>query len=124
MKDKIEEYVSIKLDIAKKKAELTKMQRECKKRLDEIELSILASADEQGIESFRTSAGVAYITIKKMVSVEDQELRIKYAMENNDYTLFTKNACKQRVLELIEDGVSPSDFGVKYQEERIINVRK
>jgi len=120
----VEEYISLRNDIAAKRKEYKDLEALNKELMNELELRILEVANSTGVDSFKTVNGTAYKTIKKYATNSDRAARDKYAIESGDLGLFTNHVNKAHLLELMDDGLDPEDVGITYTEEQAINIRK
>ena len=121
---KVELYIKLRNGLDARRKEYKDYESEVKSEMDILEADILAEAEKTGVNSFATDHGTAYSTVKKYarsISKTDTEA---YARKTGDFGLFTSHVNKAHVIELIEDGLDPSEFGVEYTEERAINIRK
>jgi len=120
----VEEYINLRSSLDEARKVYKDKEKEVKDSLAILETKLLDVSNDTGVESFKTSVGTAFRTTKSYATLEDVNARIKYAIDNNDYGLFTAHVSKQHVKELIEEGLAPSVFGVKYEEIQSIGVRK
>jgi hypothetical protein len=92
-------------------------------KLDKLEAWIKNKADEQGVTSFKTNHGTAFLTTVDFASVEDWDAVVKFVKDNDAYDMFEKRISKTAVRGYIDAHKSvPS--GVMYGTRLEVNVRK
>ena len=120
----VEQYMSLRQALDAKRKEYKDFEASIKEEMTELELQILEVSNTTGVESFKTKFGTAYKTTQKFARSFDRQAVIDYAQRTGDFGLFTNHINKAHVIELMEEGEDPSAFGVDYQEEQTINIRK
>lgn len=120
----VAEYISMRNSITEQKKAFDDFKKSVEEHMKKLELEILEVSRELGVDSFKTDAGTAYRTTKTYAKVFDAEARIKFAKKTGDYGLFTSHVNKKHAMELLEDGMDPSDFGVDIDTEQVIQIRK
>lgn len=118
------QYIDLRNQVADKKKEFEAFKKECEEDMKLLEAEILEVSNVTGVESFKTPHGTAYRTTKTYAKVFDAEARINYAKETGDFGLFTSHVAKKHAMELLDDGMDPSIFGVDVETEAVIQFRK
>lgn len=83
---------------------------------------LLEQAESEGVRSFATKAGTAYISTQDSATVADWDKTLAYIMENEAFDLLEKRVSKTVVRDLIEENGAPPP-GVNFSSRRTINVR-
>lgn len=92
-------------------------------KLDKLEAWVKIKADEQGVTSFKTKHGTAFLTTVDYASVEDWGAMVSFVKENDAFDMFEKRVSKTAVRGYIEANKAvPS--GVTYGTRIEVNVRK
>lgn len=92
-------------------------------KLDKLEAWIKTKADEQGVTSFKTNHGTAFLTTVDYASVDNWDAMLKFVKENNAYDMFEKRVSKTAVRGYI-DATKQVPSGVTYGTRIEVNVRK
>lgn len=126
--DLIKEYRDIRDDLDARRKDYMAFEKESKEKMLGLETQMLAIANDTGVDSFKTPHGTAYKTIKTYARLsagsEAKEARIQYAIDNNDFGLFTSHVNKTHAKELLDDGVNLAEAGIDWIEEYTIGFRK
>ena len=94
-----------------------------KEQMAKLEAYIKEQADEQGVDSFKTGNGTAFLTTTDFAQVADWDAVLEFIKDNEAYDLLEKRVSKRAVKGYIEEEkVVPS--GVNYGTRIDINVRK
>ena len=97
--------------------------KEFKLVLGKLEAWIKAKADKDGVESFKSISGTAYITTVSHVSVGNWDAILGFIREHNAYDMLQKRLSKTAVCSHIEEhGDTPP--GVDYSSEMKVNIRR
>jgi len=83
---------------------------------------LLEQAESEGVKSFRTNAGTAFVTTQDSATVADWDKVLSYIVENEGYDLLEKRVSKTVVRDFIEENGAPPP-GVNFNSRRTINVR-
>lgn len=92
-------------------------------KLDKLEAWVKIKADEQGVTSFKTKHGTAFLTTVDFASVENWDAMVQFVKENDAFDMFEKRVSKTSVRGYIDanKAVPP---GVTYGTRIEVNVRK
>lgn len=94
-----------------------------KANMVKIEAWLLAKANEQGVTSFKTQHGTAFVTTTDFANVADWDAMLSYVKDNEAYDLLEKRVSKTAVRGYIESrGAVPA--GVNYGTKLEVNIRK
>lgn len=84
---------------------------------------LMQQADAQGVTSFRTPSGTAYVQTVDFASVADWDAVLQYVRNNNAYDLLEKRVSKMAVKQYLE-ATNQVPAGVNYSSRLEVNVRK
>jgi hypothetical protein len=104
---------------AKVKAEVD----EVKTQMEKIEAWIKEQADAQGVTSFKTNHGTAFLTTVDYANVADWDAVLKYIRDNEAYDMLEKRISKVAVRGYIENSKTVPP-GVNYGTKLEVNIRK
>jgi hypothetical protein len=96
---------------------------EIKAKMDKLEAWVKQKADEQGVTSFKTPHGTAFLTTTDYANVADWDAVLSYIRENDAYDMLEKRISKIAVRGYIEENKSVPP-GVNYGTKLEINIRK
>lgn len=91
--------------------------------MDKIETLLKVEADKQGVTSFKSEHGTAFISTKDYANVADWDAVLGYIQTSGDYTILNKAVNKTAVRAYI-DRTKETPPGVTYGTMLEINVRK
>jgi len=94
-----------------------------KEKMEKLEAWIKEQADLQGVTSFKTRSGTAFLTTTDFATVADWDAMLEFVKENEAYDLFEKRVSKVAVRGYIDQtkAVPP---GVNYGTRLDVNIRK
>lgn len=127
MTTKLDEVVDryVKLRDRKKdlKTEFDKKTEAIDAAMEKLENFLLKTMSEQGVDSVKTGAGTAYISVKSSATVGDRDAFIQYIRDNDAWALLDVKANKTAVQEYRteQDNLPP---GVNWSEMRAVNIRR
>jgi len=110
----------------KKEAIETKVKEEIseiKAKMEKLEAWIKQQADAQGVTSFKTKHGTAFLTTTDYANVADWDAVLTYIRENEAYDMLEKRVSKIAVRGYIEENKSVPP-GVNYGTKLEVNIRK
>ena len=94
-----------------------------KENMAKLEAWLKEKADKDGVDSFKTSRGTAFLTTTDFARVEDWDATLGFIKDNDAYDLLEKRVSKTAVRGYIEANKSvPS--GINYGTRIDVNVRK
>lgn len=96
---------------------------EIKAKMDKLEAWIKQQADAQGVTSFKTKHGTAFLTTTDYANVADWDAVLTYIRENEAYDMLEKRISKMAVRGYIEENKSVPP-GVNYGTKLEVNIRK
>ena len=128
IKELIVSYRDIRDELDTRRKQYNAFERDAKEKLLELETQMLVISDETGVDSFKTADGTAFRTTKTYARLSEgpdaRDLRIKYAMDTGDFSLFTSHVNKTHARELLDDGINLEECGISWVEEYAISFRK
>jgi len=94
-----------------------------KAKMSKMEAWLLEQANVQGVTSFKTNHGTAFVTTTDFANVADWDAVLTYIKDNEAFDLLERRVSKSAVRGYIEArGAVPS--GVNYGTKLEVNVRK
>ena len=96
---------------------------EIKAKMEKLEAWIKQQADAQGVTSFKTKHGTAFLTTTDFANVADWDAVLTYIRENGAYDMLEKRISKIAVRGYIEENKSVPP-GVNYGTKLEVNIRK
>jgi len=119
----INHYIKLRDQKAEIKAECDARTALVDQQMKKIEAYLLQQADAQGVTSFKTKSGTAFVTTVDMANVADWDAVLKFVRENDAWDMLEKRVNKNAVRQRIEAAKSvPS--GVNWATRLDINVRR
>lgn len=94
-----------------------------KAKMEKLEAWIKQQADTQGVTSFKTKHGTAFLTTTDFANVADWDAVLTYIRENGAYDMLEKRISKIAVRGYIEENKSVPP-GVNYGTKLEVNIRK
>lgn len=92
-------------------------------KMAKFEAFLMAKAEEDGVTSFRTADGTAFLTTTDYATVSDWDATLAFITENEAWDMLDKRVSKLAVKAYMEETSQPVP-GVKYGSRVGINVRK
>ena len=94
-----------------------------KEQMVKLEAWLKQKADEDGVTSFKTDSGTAFLTTTDFAAVGDWDAVLSFIRENEAYDMLEKRVSKMAVRGYIEANKSVP-AGVNYGTKLDINIRK
>lgn len=94
-----------------------------KQQMEKIEAWIKEQADAQGVTSFKTNHGTAFLTTVDYANVADWDAVLNYILENEAFDMLEKRISKTAVRGYIESTKTVPP-GVNYGTKLEVNIRK
>ena len=104
-------------------AEMKERTSEIKAKMEKLEAWIKTQADAQGVTSFKTPHGTAFLTTTDYATVADWDSVLTFIRENEAFDMLEKRISKIAVRGYIEANKSVPP-GVTYGTKLEVNVRK
>lgn len=95
-----------------------------KDTLESIERSLIATAQEQGVEGFRTEFGTAYMETKMLASVADETVFYEFVRTTGDLDFFERRIKASHVKEYAEANGGAQPPGLNIFRELTMKVRR
>jgi hypothetical protein len=119
----IEAYLKYRNKKEALEAEIKDQVKELKDKMAKLEAWIKTKADAEGVTSFKTAHGTAFVTTNDYANVADWDAVLSFIRENDAYDMLEKRVSKNAVRGYIEQNKTvPS--GVNYGTRIDVNVRK
>jgi hypothetical protein len=121
--DVIAAYMKLRENRAVIEAEMKDKVSTIKAKMEKLEAWIKTQADAQGVTSFKTKHGTAFLTTTDYANVADWDAVLDFIRENEAFDMLEKRVSKTAVRGYIEQTkeVPP---GVNYGTKLEVNVRK
>ena len=121
--DVVATYMRLRLKKDAIKAEMNDKLKVIGDKMDKLEAWVKERADEQGVTSFKTKHGTAFLTTVDYANVADWDAVLQYIRENEAWDMFEKRVSKTAVRGYIQHNkqVPP---GVNYGTKLEVNFRK
>jgi hypothetical protein len=114
----------------KLREEKTAVEAEIKERVDKIkadmaklEAFLKAKMDADGLTSFKSEHGTAFLTTTDFANVEDWDAVLRFIREEEAYDMLEKRVCKTAVRGYI-DANKEVPPGIRYGTKLDVNIRK
>lgn len=119
----IKKYMALRTEKERVEAAAKAEVAEIKKTLDMLEAWLMKKADEDGVTSFKTDHGTAFLSTTDFAGVEDWNAVLQFVQENDAWDMLQKSVSKVAVRGYLEEHkeVPP---GIKYGTKLDINIRK
>jgi hypothetical protein len=119
----IDTYLKLRSKKSAIQAEVKEKVDSINAKMDKLEAWLKEKADQDGVTSFKTDHGTAFLTTVDFASVADWDAVLQFAKENEAYDLFEKRISKTAVRGYIDLNKSVP-AGVNYGTKLEVNVRK
>jgi hypothetical protein len=97
--------------------------KEVKAKMEKLEAWLREQADAQGVTSFKTKAGTAFITTTDFANVADWDAVLEFIKNNDAYDMLEKRVSKNAVRGYIEQR-KEVPAGINYGTRLDVNVRR
>lgn len=123
----VEQVVETYLKLRRKKEAIENEAKDkvadIKTKMTKLESWLMQKADEDGVTSFKTTAGTAFVTTTDFANVADWDAVLTFIRENDAFDMLEKRVSKAAVrAHMDETGDVPP--GITYGSKIGINVRK
>lgn len=123
----VEQVVETYLKLRRKKEALEAETKDkiatIKANMTKLESWLMQKADEEGVTSFKTASGTAFVTSTDFANVADWDAVLSYIRTHEAYDMLEKRVSKSAVKALMDEtGEVPP--GITYGSKLGINVRK
>jgi hypothetical protein len=127
MEPNVDQVIAAYLKLRNKKdaieAEAKDRVKELKEKMSKFEAWLKVRADEQGVTSFKTPHGTAFVTTSDFANVADWDAVLDFVRTNDAYDMLEKRVSKMAVRAYIE-ATKEVPAGVNYGTKLEVNVRK
>lgn len=121
--DAISAYINVRNDLDASRAAFKEAEKDAKGLMEDIEKYIKNKADDLGVDSFKTSSGTAYRSVKTAYRIGSWSEFIEWVKENDMFHCLEKRAAKLAVKE-VHDETGEVPPGLDYHAEVQIDIRK
>lgn len=121
--DVIRTYMKLRDQKAAIEAELKERVADLKGKMEKLEAYLKTQMDAQGVTSFKSDYGTAFLTTTDYANVADWDAVLSFVRENEAYDMLEKRVSKIAVRGYIErfKAVPP---GINYGTKLEVNIRK
>lgn len=119
----VEQYIKLRDKKAVMKKEYDDKVFSVDELLDKIEVVLLKTFQETGLESVSTKAGTAYTSSRATAKVADKDQFMKFVIEGENWEFLENRVSKEAVeqFKAANDDLPP---GISWSEVRTVNVRR
>ena len=119
----VEKYIALRDKKSELKAAYDGSVKEIDTAMDRVELYLLKTMQELGLESMKTPFGTPYISVRTSATVADWPAALDFIRSNEHWEMLERRVSKTFVdaYRKENDDLPP---GVNYREERVVNVRR
>lgn len=96
---------------------------EIKSKMGKLEAWLMQKADDEGVTSFKTSAGTAFVTTTDFANVADWDAVLTFIKDNEAFDMLEKRVSKTAVRGYMDENGSVPP-GITYGSKLGINIRK
>jgi hypothetical protein len=121
--DVVSAYVKLRDKKDAMEAEVKDRTKEIKERLNKMEAWLKEQADAQGVTSFKTKHGTAFLTTTDYANVADWDSVLEFIQANEAYDMLEKRVSKIAVRGYIDTNKAVPP-GINYGTKLEVNVRK
>lgn len=119
----VQQYVAFRDEVAAIGADAKAKAAEIEAKMQVIEAWLMNQASLQGVDSFKTASGTAFVKTVDFCSVGDWDSTVDFIKVNNAWELLNRAVNKTAVREYIDaNGVPPP--GVNFAQKKEIQVRR
>jgi hypothetical protein len=119
----IAKYMRLRERKAAIEAEVKEQLEAVKTDMAKLEAWLMKKLDEDGLTSFKTDHGTAFLTTTDFANVEDWDATLKFIIENKAYDMLQRRVSKDAVRAHIDD-TKEVPAGIKYGTKLEISIRK
>lgn len=116
-------YMKLRYEKERIEGETKELVAGLKVKMEKLEAWIKEQADAQGVTSFKTPSGTAFLTTTDYATVADWDAVLDFVRENEAFDMFEKRVSKVAVRSYIEQTKSVPP-GVNYGTKLEVNIRK
>lgn len=121
--DVIRTYMALREQKAEIEGSVKEQVKTIKEKMTKLESYLKLKMDEDGLTSFKSEYGTAFMTTNDYANVADWDEVVQFAKENDAYDLFEKRISKNAVRGYIDLNKSVPP-GINYGTRIDINIRK
>lgn len=116
-------YITLRNQKDRIEAETKEKVRGIKEKMIKLEGWLMRKADEQGVSSFKTDSGTAFVTSVDFAQVADWDEVLEFVKAHEAYDMLERRVSKRAVRDYIESNKAVPP-GVNYGSKLEVNVRK
>jgi hypothetical protein len=119
----VEKYVALRDKKAQLENETKDKVREIKEKMLVLDAYIREKAEEQGVTSFKTNHGTAYVTTTDFAAVADWDAVLQFVKDNEAFDLLERRVSKSAVRGYLEE-TKEVPAGINYGTKITVGVRR
>jgi hypothetical protein len=119
----VEKYVALRDKKAQLENETKDKVREIKEKMLVLDAYIREKAEEQGVTSFKTNHGTAYVTTTDFAAVADWDAVLQFIKDNEAFDLLERRVSKSAVRGYLEE-TKEVPAGINYGTKITVGVRR
>jgi len=121
----VETYIKLRQKLSQLEAEYDEKKRAYKEAQEKIEALMLVKFGEMGVDSMKTPAGTAYVSVRSSAGVADWDSFREFLERQDDPYMFVERRVSKTAVEQYKaanEGELPP--GINWREERVVNFRR
>ena len=119
----VQKYIELRDEVDSIEAECAQRTAAARSTMKTLEAWVQAQINATGVQSFKTSAGIAYQDVVTSCKVSNGDALLDFVRENGLWHLLTKSVSKTAIAEYLkEEGSLPP--GVDWSEIRVVKFRR
>lgn len=119
----VEKYIELRDKKAAFKKEYELKTEKIDTVLDKIEIALLKTFQDSGLDSVSTKAGTAYTSTRATAKVADKDAFMTFVIEGKNWE-FLENRCSKEAVEQFKAANEDLPPGISWSEIRTVNVRR
>jgi regulatory protein YycH of two-component signal transduction system YycFG len=119
----VEQYIKLRDKKAEIKREYELKVEKLDAVLDKIEVTLLKTFQDSGLDSVSTKAGTAYTSTRSSAKVADKDAFMEFVIEGKNWE-FLENRCSKEAVEQFKAAHNDLPPGISWTEIRTVNVRR
>ena len=121
--DVIRTYMKLRAQKTKLESSVKDDLAKLKTKMDKLEAYLKVKMDEQGLTSFKSDFGTAFLTTTDYANVENWDKTLQFIRDNEAFDMLERRVSKVAVRGYIEENKSVPP-GVSYGTKLEVNIRK
>lgn len=119
----VEKYIELRDKKAEIKKEYDLKVEKIDEVLDKLEIVLLKTFQDAGLDSVSTKAGTAYTSTRSTAKVADKDMFMEFVIKGENWE-FLENRCSKEAVEQYKAANDDLPPGISWSEIRTVNVRR